>query len=161
MADQPATTPPPADSKDSMRHGLLTTWHFVSYLVPMLLFSIAYFFVPAMNASIHEPISDGLWKHLFFFGMAGAIWIILDMVSVYNHRTSAMRLRENTVISFIVAMFFAAICGYLDRGGQLGWYLLVPAVASFVDAIATALMSIENALGKPNIQVESEIGRRA
>jgi hypothetical protein len=134
---------------------VLTSWHYLSYLLPILLLIWGYYY-SSMRANVFDPITDQLGWDLLKISLVAFLWIGIDFFAISNHRTPAYRLQENNFFSYLTAIGLSGLALWSLGRGQLAWFMIIPATASVIDGYITSNRAIENALGKPNVQFERE-----
>jgi hypothetical protein len=141
-----------ASGMSSTRHlSLIGIWSF-PYVLALAAY-LAGVFMPSA-ASLRSPVlvwpvPEALYGWLLLMVILSVAWLIAEFISVTNRDTIVIALQWDAVISLLTAVIFTGMGGWFLGTGSLEWWIVVPWIASTVDAITAAWLGINNAAQKP------------
>jgi hypothetical protein len=95
------------------------------------------------------PIHADIYGWLLLMVLLSGAWLIGEFVTVTNRETIVVALQSDAVVSALTAMAFTGVAGWQIGTSGLQWWLVVPWVASVLDAMISAWLGINNAAQKP------------
>jgi hypothetical protein len=120
------------------------------YLFPFLILTGQAILVPQTQYSVHETFwlpSQDIVKILLAQVVAlvlAIVWITMDSRTLGLHETSINRIKENIVVSWIVAIALWVIFAFLLSRGIAPWYMIIPVLAAPLDGYISADRGSEN-----------------
>ncbi len=126
------------------------------WLFPYLLAASAYglsFTMASAGALRSEvfvwPIDGNVYGWLLLMVLLSGAWLVVEFITVTNRETVVLALQSDAVISALTAMIFTGMAGWHLGTVGLQWWLVVPWIASILDACISAWLGINNAAQKP------------
>ncbi len=132
-----------------------TVW-MVVWLFPYFLAGLGYlaarFYSGAasLGTSVFElPIPTAVYGWLLLMVLASVAWLVGEFISVTGRETVVSALQMDAVFSSVTAILFTGFAGYFIGIGKLEWWFVVPWLATIIDAVTAAILSVNNAAQKP------------
>lgn len=129
---------------------------FSLWLFPYLLAAGAYSLSFALESAVSLrspvltwPIDAEIYGWLLLMVLLSGAWLIGEFVTVTNRETVVVALQSDAVVSALTGMVFTGLAGWQIGTSGLQWWLVVPWIASILDAIISAWLGINNAAQKP------------
>ena len=129
---------------------------FLIWLFPYVLAAAAYLLAvyypnaASLRAHVFEwPIPQEVYPWLLLFVLATVVWLVGEFMSVTSRETVVSALQADAVFSSLTAILFTGVAGYFIGVGTLEWWFVVPWLATVVDALTAAMLSVNNAAQKP------------
>lgn len=147
MTDALSNRPQPP--KQRLR--LLSLW-LVPYVLAGGAYGLSYVFesAEALRSLVFAwPIEPDIYGWLLLMVLLSGAWLIGEFVTVTNRETIVLALQSDAVVSALTAMIFTGMVGWQVGTTGLQWWLVVPWVASILDAMISAWLGINNAAQKP------------
>jgi len=128
------------------------TWGF-----PLVLLLLS-LLVPALRqpmtlASFGE---GGLGWWLLVSAVIAAVWIIVEFVWSANLRTPVKVLQADALVGVMWACVMMSLFGWFLRGDDVRWFIIVPWLATFVEACVSVWAAINNAAQKPLVEPQRQ-----
>lgn len=95
------------------------------------------------------PIPESVYLWLLLLVLAAVVWLVGEFISVTSRETVVSALQLDAAFSAATAMLFSAFAGYFIGIGGLEWWFVVPWIATVIDALTAAILSVNNAAQKP------------
>ncbi len=95
------------------------------------------------------PVPQDVYLWLLILVLAAVVWLVGEFISVTNRETVVSALQMDAVFSSVTAILFTGFAGYFIGTDSLEWWFVVPWVATVIDALTAAILSVNNAAQKP------------
>lgn len=127
-----------------------------NWLFPYVLAGSAYAlgtfteFASSLRSSVMVwPLPDDIYGWLLLMFLLTAIWLLSEFLTITNRETIVIALQWDGLVSQMNAVLFSLVCGWCLGANRLEWWIIIPWMASLVDAALTSWLGINNAAQKP------------
>lgn len=95
------------------------------------------------------PVEQEVFGWLLIMVIVTGVWFLFEFSSAANRETIVVELQIDAAISTLTACIFTGVAGVYVGYSSLAWWIMVPWLASLVDAVTSAWFAINNAAQKP------------
>lgn len=95
------------------------------------------------------PIPQDVYGWLLAMVLLSGVWLLGEFISVTSRETVIAALQWDAVVSTLNAIFFSGLVGYYVGVGDLQWWIVVPWLATVIDAMMACWLGLNNAAQKP------------
>ncbi len=151
MVQMEPTDPPTAQMRGGKKTLLFVIWIF-PYVLAAGAYLLGTHYAPAssLRAPVFAwPVPQDVYLWLLIFVLASVAWLVGEFISVTNRETVVSALQMDAVFSSATAILFTGLAGYYIGIGTLEWWFIVPWLATIVDSLTAAMLSVNNAAQKP------------
>jgi hypothetical protein len=130
---------------------LIGIWLF-PYILAAAGYTLGYAYESAavLRSPVFEwPIPQGVYGWLLLMVLLAGAWLVAEFISVTNRETVVLALQWDAAVSSLTGIVFTGLAGWYLGVGELQWWLVVPWIASVLDALTSSWLGINNAAQKP------------
>jgi len=146
----------PAGNDAPTMGAISRTFWMIIWLFPYFLSGIGYLLAntygPAasLGTSVFDlPVPANVYLWLLIMVIASGVWLVGEFISVTGRETVVSALQMDAVFSSLTAILFTGFAGYFIGIDKLQWWFVVPWIATIIDAVTAAMLSVNNAAQKP------------
>ncbi|HWB34117.1 MAG TPA: hypothetical protein VG753_02270 [Candidatus Paceibacterota bacterium] len=118
------------------------------------------FLIPALRYEVFQVVpadqQGQLYLGLLLVTIFGIAWIIADFFIISNALTEVSKLRENAIVSVMLAIGLFGFMVHMYDVRAFGWWIVVPVITCVVDALITVDRAINAAALKRLLQEERD-----